>query len=162
MSGPAGVLAGMRHSVRSSLRYSLVLLGVVAGVACSSTTGPGEFKRERQLAVIRFYQDPMLIEVPSVVSRGVDFEVAVRTFGGGCIAQGDTEVSIVGRTAEVRPFDVFVTQLPPNGACTDDLRYYLHRATLRFTEPGMAIVRVRGRAQPGNDIVVVERVVLVK
>jgi hypothetical protein len=45
----------------------------------------------------------MLIEVPSVVLRGVDFEVAVRTFGGGCTAQGDTEVSIAGRTAEIRP-----------------------------------------------------------
>lgn len=161
----------MLHSVRSTLRYSLALLSSVAGVACSSTTGTeppsrvilgGEFKRERQLAVIRFYQDPMLIEVPSVVSRGVDFEVAVRTFGNGCVTQGDTEVSIAGRTAEVRPFDVFVTQLPPNSACTDILRYYLHRATMRFTEAGVATVRVRGRAQPGNDIIVVEHVVRVQ
>jgi hypothetical protein len=112
--------------------------------------------------VIQFYQDPMLIEVPSVVSRGVDFEVAVRTFGGGCVTQGDTEVSIAGRTAEVRPFDIFVTRLPPNGACTNELRYFPHRATLRFAEAGTAVVHIRGRAQPGDDVIVVERLVQVR
>ena len=148
---------------------ALVAPGSLTG--CSSTTGndimsgeiPGDdVQRERQPAWIRFYQDPMLVEVPNVASRGVDFEVTVRTFGGGCIAQGDTEVTIAATIAEVRPFDVFVTHLPPNYACTSELRHYLHRATLRFMAPGLATVRVRGRAHPGNDMIVVEQPVLVR
>jgi hypothetical protein len=104
----------------------------------------------------------MLVEIPKVVSRGVDFEVAVRTFGGGCMGQGDTEVSISGRSAEVRPYDLFPTRLPPNTACTADLRYYLHRATLRFSEAGLAMVRVRGRAHPGDRVVLILQRVIVR
>jgi hypothetical protein len=161
----------VRASVTVSLRHSLFLLGVVALAGCGSNSGAeitgqpivgDEVRRERQLAWIRFYQDPMLVEIPNVVSRGVDFEVAVRTFGGGCISQGDTEVSIAGKTAEVRPFDIFVTHIPPNSACTSELRYYLHRATLRFTEAGLATVRVRGRAHPGGRGVVVDEWVIVR
>jgi hypothetical protein len=43
-----------------------------------------------------------------------------------------------------------------------ELRYYLHRATVRLAEPAVAIVRVCGRAQPGNNLIVVERLVLVR
>src|SRR5688572_7031752 len=52
-------------------------------------------------------------------------------------------------SAEVRPFDIFVTRLPRNVACTSELRHFLHRARLRFTSPGLATVRVRGRSHPG-------------
>ena len=146
-------------------------LALIAAAACGSPTdvglltGPGvgdEIRTERQLAWIRFYRDPMHVAIPNVVTRGVDFEVAVRTFGGGCIGQGDTEVAVTGRTAEVRPFDLFVTQLPQNAACTMELRYYLHRATVRFNESGVAKVRIRGRAHPGNDVVVIEEAVVVR
>jgi hypothetical protein len=161
----------VRASVAVGLHQLPLLLAVGALAGCSSNSGAeitgqpivgDEIRRERQLAWIRFYEDPMLVEVPNVVSRGVDLEVAVRTFGGGCISQGDTEVSISGRSAEVRPFDVFVTHLPPNYACTSELRYYLHRATLRFAERGLATVRVRGRAHPGDRVIVVAKLVIVQ
>lgn len=143
------------------LRALLSVALVFIGPACRAITAD-EIQRERQLAVIRHYHDQTLVEIPSHVTSGVDFDISVRTFGGGCIAQGDTEISISGRSAEVRPYDVFVTRLPANMACTDDLRFYLHRARLRFAEPGLATVRIRGRERPGDRVVVVEQTVVVR
>jgi len=85
------------------------------------------------------------------------FDVAVRTYGGGCVDQGDTEVTISGADAEVRPFDIFVTRAPDNYVCTDILKLFTHRATLRFTQAGPATVRIRGRNEPGGEIIIIER-----
>jgi hypothetical protein len=144
-----------------SLRAVLLMAVASAGLSCRSVTGD-ETQQERQLAWIRYYGERELVEMPSEVARGADFEVTVRTFGGGCIGQGDTEVSVSGRSAEVRPYDLFVTSLPPNAACTDDLRYYQHRATLRFTQTGTAVVRVRGREAPSRRVIFVVRTVQVR
>jgi hypothetical protein len=139
---------------RVALALSILALPIFSG--CRSITGD-EIRRERQPARIRFYHDPIVIEIPSTVSRGTDFEVRVRTYGGGCIDEGDTEVTMAESHAELRPFDIFVTHLPPNVACPDVLRVYVHRATLRFAQAGTATVRVRGRSVPGDEVIVVER-----
>ena len=160
----------MPHPHRSvTRRWLLAAAFLLAG--CGSPTGiertrgilpDDEIRRERRLGWIQFYHDPIAIQVPAEVTRAVDFEVTVRTYGGGCIGQGDTEVSVDGRTAEVRPYDIFVTHLPPNMACTADLRLYTHRATLRFNAAGVATVRIRGRTHPGDGVVVINRPVIVR
>jgi hypothetical protein len=51
---------------------------------------------------------------------------------------------------------------PPDGACTDILQYHVHRATIRFNQLGGATVRVRGRAEPDDRVLTVERQVTVQ
>jgi len=116
-----------------------------------------EIRRERQLALIQFHNDPIVVQIPETVSVATNFEVTVRTYGGGCIDQGDTEVRIAGQAATVRPHDVFVTAMPPNYACTAELRLYTHRALLRFEQIGPAIVTVHGRVRPGDTTITVQR-----
>jgi hypothetical protein len=141
--------------------HTLRVLAVVALAGCSIITG-NEIRRERQLGWIRFHNDPVVVEVPGIVSREVDFDVTVGTYGGGCVDQGDTEVALSGADAEVRPFDIFVVEMPDNYACTDILKRFTHRATLRFTQAGAATVRIRGRAAPDGEVIVVERQVTVQ
>ena len=124
---------------------TIVAIALVATVGCRLFTD-NEIRRERQPAILQFYEDPIVIQVPETVAVASEFEVTVRTYGDGCIDQGDTEVSISGRQASVRPYDHFVTHLPPNYACPDILKVYTHRAVLRFDERGLATVTVHGRA----------------
>ena len=142
-----------------ALLLGTLVLAVSAG--CRLLTD-NEIRRERQLALIEFYGDPIVIEIPDTVAVGSPFEVTVRTYGGGCIDPGDTEVSVTGQAATVRPYDVFVTHLPPNYACTDDIRLYTHRATVRFDQAGPATVTVHGRVRPGDSAIAVPRSVHVR
>jgi hypothetical protein len=142
-----------------ALLLGTLVLAVSAG--CRLHTD-NEVRRERQLALIEFYGDPVVLAIPDTVAVGSPFEVTVRTYGGGCIDPGDTEVSLTGQAATVRPYDVFVTDLPPNYVCNDDLRLYTHRATLRFDQRGPATVTVRGRVRPGDSAIAVQRSVHVR
>jgi hypothetical protein len=147
----------------TSSRISPALLFAIAlgSSACRLATD-NEIRRERQPALIWFYHDPVVVQVPETVAVATPFEVTVRTYGGGCIDEGDTEVSVTGRAAVVRPYDIFVTHLPPNYACTSDLRLYTHRASVRFDDAGPATVTIYGRARPGDSTVVVQRSVHVR
>jgi hypothetical protein len=146
-------------SLRCLTAFLLASLGL--GLGCQLFTD-NEIRRERQPANLRFYGDPLILTMPETVAVATPFDVTVRTYGGGCIDEGDTEVSLTPRAAEVRPYDIFVTYLPPSYACTDDLRLYSHRAVLRFEEIGPATVTVRGRAQPGDSVIAVQRSVQVQ
>ena len=142
-----------------ALFLGTLVLAVSAG--CRLLTD-NEIRRERQLALIEFYGDPIVLEIPDTVAVGSPFEVTVRTYGGGCIDPGDTELSVAGQAATVRPYDVFVTHLPPNYACTSDLRLYTHRAAVRFDQAGPATVTVHGRVRPGDSAIAVQRSVDVR
>lgn len=138
-----------------------VVVAVAVALGCDALTGP-EPRLARQAAVLRFYGDPVVVQVPDTVPRATEFAVTVRSYGGGCIQQGDTEVRVSGRTVVIRPHDLFVTELPPDAACTDDLRLHTHRATLRFEEPGAVLVTIHGRERPGDAAVAVQRSVHVR
>jgi hypothetical protein len=137
---------------------ALTALGVGA---CQAITG-SDFHRERRLGTIGFYGQPVSVQAPTTASRGADFEVVVLTFGGGCVDQGDTQVTTAATHAEIQPFDIFTTEMPADYACTDILKTFPHRATLRFTQPGPVTIRVRGREEPGGAVIVVERQVTVE
>src|SRR5918999_643775 len=156
----------MGLSVRATRRVPLPGLALIALVVCGgceAITGGDGVRRERLLGWISFHGEPVVVDAPGTVSRGVDFDVTVRTYGGGCVDQGDAEVTLSGADAEVRPFDIFVTRAPNNYVCTTDiLKSFTHRATLRFMQPGPATVRFRGRAEPSGETIVVERQVTVQ
>lgn len=155
----------MRFSVREvRLVEAATLFGLSAIVAltgCRPITGD-EIRRERQLGVIRLGQQAVVVEIPNAVSRNTDFSVTVSTFGNGCVDEGDTEVTTSGSHAEIRPFDIFVTHAPRNYSCADILRTHIHGATLRFSQAGLATVHIRGRDDPGGEVIVVERQVTVQ
>ena len=148
-------------SLSRSLPLLLLTLALGSSAGCR-LIADNEIRRERQLGLIQYYHDPLVVQIPETVAVASPFEVTVRTYGGGCIDQGDTEVSVVGQAAAVRPYDVFVTDLPPNYACTDELRLYTHRAHVRFEQAGPATVTVHGRVRPGDSVMVVQRSVHVR
>lgn len=146
--------------MRLSRITSGVLL-VLAAVGCELVTD-GEIRRERLLAHIRHYHDPAVLEVPDTVAVATPFEVIVRSYGNGCVDQGDTELTVSGRAAEIVPYDHFVTHMPSNYACTDELRTFAHRATVRFDAVGSATVTARGRVLPGDSVIRVQHSVIVR
>jgi hypothetical protein len=155
----------MRFSVREARLVEAAtlfgLLAVVALTGCRLITGD-EIRRERQLGVIRLGHQTVVVEIPNAVTRNTDLSVTVSTFGNSCVDKGDTEVTTSGSSAEIRPFDIFVTHAPRNYSCADILRTHVHGATLRFSQAGLATVRVRGRIEPGGETMVVERQVTVQ
>ena len=138
--------------MRSSFRRIAwpLALAAIALAGCSSVAGP---EVTREMGVISFYQQPVLIEVPAAVEAGTPFQILVRTYGGGCITRNGTDVESNGFQADVIPYDL------NSGAevCTDELRMFDHTATLAFSSTGTALIRIHGLEQPGNRQIVVER-----
>lgn len=142
----------------------LLLFSLTVSIwACSS---PTELARPdengRLLGTIEHYGDPVGVELPSHVERGEDFTVTVTTYGGGCIAKGETESEVEGLRAVVTPFDYDAVNLPANAACPDILYLYAHTATLRFDERGEAQVVIRGQQKPSREVITVKRTVIIE
>jgi hypothetical protein len=64
--------------------------------------------------------------------------------------------------ASVTPYDIEVTHLPENHVCADFLAFYYHVGLVRFTQAGSALVEVKGRRKPENELFAVERPVYVR
>ena len=86
--------------------------------------------------------DSVVFVVPDTVTRGVAFDVSVRSYGGGCVTQGPTEVASAGDTLVVHPYHVVRTGR--DIACTAELRHFTHTARLTFPTAGTRSVRVIG------------------
>lgn len=82
----------------------------------------------------------------------------VTTYGGGCIREDTTAVVVSGmRAAVVRYQQVYSPR--PREACADILTITRRTETVRFPSAGRAMVRVIGRAAPGDSLVTIERAV---
>jgi hypothetical protein len=140
-------------------RFSFAPLALLVLAGCGGEVITGtEF--ERRLAVIDFYDGSgVVVEVPTAATRGVGFDVAVTSYGNGCVEQADAEVEVSGLTATVDPH-----QLVAVGGveCLDVLRTFRHVAQLRFDQAGTAIVRFRGLRRSAGDTMTVERTVVVQ
>jgi len=110
---------------------------LAAGCASAMRSGPVE----RNAAVLQFYREPVVIEVPGSATAGQAFSVTIRTYGGGCVREGYTEVSVQGRTAQLRPRDM---QSDSAEVCTAELRTFRHESRVTFDQPGRATVRIHG------------------
>lgn len=129
-----------------------------ATAACPGITGLTE-RWERRPAYLVDHETARVV-VPAQVSAGADFQVNITSYGGGCERQGDTEVSISqqARTAEVTPYDE--TNVAAE-VCTQELKMFAHTATVRFEQPGTAVVRVHGVRLQDKAPVTVTRTVQV-
>jgi hypothetical protein len=144
----------MKTSIRPFRHYCIAAAAIAVLCSCDSSTGPDDNHR---IGTISFYHDPVVVEAPRDVVRGQTFAVSVRTYGGGCVKQGPTNVAIAGGRAIVTPYDV------DTGAslCTTELRLYTHEAMLRFDDTGTMTIAFRGLRQPEGTQIVEERTVVV-
>ena len=131
------------------IRHIMIALAIVTVAACNplGIDLPGE---DYHPGTIEFYGDTGQILAPFEAEPDVPFSVRVRTFGGGCTEKGVTRSEINDLIGELRPFDV----TSDAQACPDILRTFTHEATFRFDRPGLATIRIHGRAEPGGEPVV--------
>ena len=141
----------------SSRRPPLALLASFVALGACSVLGLEEPETVRGAAILLHYGDTTTVTLPTSARVGVPVSIAVTSFGGGCITQGETEFTLRGLEAEVRPYRYEAVRLPPNMACTDELRIFRHTVSLEFEESGDARVRVFGLRRPGDAPHVVER-----
>lgn len=136
---------------------ALVALGCSSGTEPGAQPGGGAPDR-RVLGTIEHYGDAAVVSVPDTVVAGETFTVRVRTYGGGCVSQGHTEAKVSGTQAMITPFDI----RSDAEVCTQELRFFDHAAELRFEQPGTAEVVVRGVRKPGDEVITIERRVVVR
>jgi len=141
----------------NSRRPALTVLVSFVAVAACSAFGPEGPETVRGAAILLHHGDTTTVTVPTSVRVGVPVSITATSFGGGCIAKGETELTLRGLEAEVRPYRYETIRLPPNMACTSELRIFQHTVTLEFEQPGVARVRVFGLRRPGETPYVVER-----
>ena len=140
---------------------TLSLRTLAAAAVIASTASCGVFDIDddgRRIGVITFYSEPVVIDAPTAARRGEHFEVRVRTYGGGCIRQGETSTAVEGLRAGVTPYDIDSGA----GVCTSELRVFDHTARLRFDDTGPAIITVRGRRLPENELLIIEHHLIVQ
>jgi hypothetical protein len=139
-------------------RFSFAALAFLTLAGCEGLTGPDYARR---LAVIELTEgDPVKVEVPATVTRGVAFEVAITTYGGGCVRQGDTDAEVRGLTATVEPYQLVVAD--KDVVCTQELRTFRNVAQLRFDQAGTGRIRFYGVSRTAGGTITVERTVVVQ
>jgi hypothetical protein len=94
---------------------------------------------------------------PVVVRQ--EFVVMVATTYGGCTRPGETNVSVSGLKAEIRPYNRIPISLWEQW-CSLVLRASTHQIPLRFDSPGKATVRVVGRGAQGQKVVFERQVIV--
>jgi hypothetical protein len=140
-----------------NLHIRFAASGVVVVLLCACNGFLGWSGEGQRLGIISFYNDPIVIEVPDTVASGLMFQVRVRTYGGGCITQGHTDVRVDGLRVTVTPYDIH----SGGNVCTTELRLFQHEAAVRFDRVGTATVAVRGMRRPDDQTITEERTVVV-
>ena len=112
---------------------------------------------DRGPAVLAFYGETTSVELVPSTRVGEATALRFTSFGGGCIRQDTTVAEVSGLSAEVRPYRLEPAELPPNTACTSELRLDQDVVQLRFSQSGRARVRIVGLARPGDQPFVIER-----
>jgi hypothetical protein len=148
---------------RLSTRLATLAVGwlFVGCTAAGPDDSPLLSTTERGPALLVFYGDTTAVELAASVRVGEVAIVRFTSFGGGCVSQDMTEAAVSGLTAEVRAYRREPRELPPNTACTAELRIDQNVTELRFAELGHAHVRIVGLARPGDRPFVLERDLLV-
>lgn len=135
-------------SISALPRWSIAVVAALA-IGCQSPTEPIYVE---EVGFIGWNAEPFdVLVLPPSAAAGADFTITVTSVGDGCSAPARTDVRYESNVAIVTPYDNQVVWLPPNWGCPDILLTHVHVATLRFTTPGVAQVRVEGRRYPGLE-----------
>ena len=109
------------------------LVGTLLGAAaCTNPTAPltsTALRLEQPLptpgssalrvASVTYHGELPLVDAPSTAVAGQPFEVAVTTYGGGCIGEDTTVVDVSGHGADIVPYQRI--HQPPQGRFSSDL-----------------------------------------
>lgn len=180
MRNGGGVLAaGPRcepNSTDGRMRISGVGLMILATLSCYASMpagpdheatrlemplpAPGEWAR--RLALIVYYDnEPPVVEIPASGFVGRALGVYIRTYNGSCFKDDTAVVSVAANRAEIAPYQrIYSTRAFE--ACTAELSIKRRRVDVVFPSRGDAIVRVTGRARPGDSLVAVSRRIRIK
>lgn len=142
------------------VRASLCAI-LLAGAACGPPSGPGPTV-VYQPGILASDRGDEVIVAPERGTVGVPLLVVVRTRGGGCVRKGEAQSHVDGLTADVTPFDYFTVILPPNSACTRELRIFSHEASVVFDRAGVATIRAHGRRDPDGSPIVLSRTIIIE
>lgn len=158
------------HIYRASLKTASAnsdIPQLLDGACAENTNTPDEKTGSRILGVLGFDSQTaeQSISIPATIAANKDFEITVTTSGNGCVRAADTGVILGENTADIFVYD-FTTANRPGIVCTMILKSLSHKATLKFTKTGEAVIRVWGRKAGGNaplgEPVVIEKRVTVR
>ena len=125
---------GARPKRTRQVRRHLAMLAVAIGAAGLLACEEQELSSGIVIGKIDF-DDPAwpAPQIPETATVGVPLEIAVWTGGSGCYEYARIEGGVNGRSATVRPMDMFTV-----GGCSTDPEFSEHRTTRVFEEPGTA------------------------
>lgn len=115
---------------------------------CGTRSEPVEgLRRERFPAIISLGGSAVEVTSRDTVVIGTPLMLRVASFGSsGCVTVGETDVTVRGLNAEVRPYRYEIV----GGGCQAIVLTLEHVVTLQFGDTGTATIRVVGNALPGD------------
>ena len=130
------------------MRYGLFVLALLMACAVREVTGPYQARRLGTIAGFN-NNDPNI----TILRDGRTVTVSVTSYGGGCESKGETELAVSGLSAVVTPYDYTYSA---TGACTQQLKSFVHSTSIEFAEPGTAQITIRGldgRTRSANNLI---------
>ncbi|MGB7070428.1 MAG: hypothetical protein WBD22_13120 [Pyrinomonadaceae bacterium] len=110
-------------------------------------------------------EDASAVTVPQTAQVDKEFQVSVITSGNGCANKGNTSVVLGEKTADVFIYDS-TSANRPGIMCTMIHKTFDHTATIKFPQPGEAVVRIWARKHkadlPMGEPVVIAKTVMIK
>lgn len=137
------------HKINNLFLYCLTFAGLLTLIGCNPINSGSTFKTLP--GVLTYHDQPLQVTLPDTVPVNTQFAATVITYGTGCIAQGSTEIIINDLDAELKPYDWYVGEIPPDWICTDAVRMYEHTVLLKFTRTGTANITFTGRSLPDDQ-----------
>lgn len=155
---PRTSLLARTTSSRAGLGLAVCFCALAA--ACTSLLEPDERRAMGLLFDPELGFEESAVELPATVTAGEAFTVTIRTWWpSGSARKGVVEVQSRAMAATLTPYD-FVRGSGRYGLAA--VQRFTHTARLIFWSPGVARVRVRGRAWRSNDVWTIERSVEVR
>ena len=115
-------------------------------VGCGTKDAPVEgLRRERFPVILSVGGQAVEVTSRDTVRIGMPLTLRILSFGSsGCVDVGETDVTVRGLSAEVRPYRYELV----GGACLPIVLGLEHVVTLQFGDTGTATIRVVGNALP--------------
>ena len=103
---------------------SVLLLGVLAGslAGCRNSSEPSSPSAPSEFVLLGAYQ----LNAPATVAAGSSLTVVLTVYTGSCLHFDHIDESRRGTTITLAPFGIDQVDLPPNTACTTELRLEVH------------------------------------
>ena len=141
---------------RFAIIAAATLLGALAG--CKDVTGSEE---SLYLSYIQGLDtDNPQVVVPTNATAGQAFEVSVNTvWQNGCMRKGELDISQEPQWVLITPYDIMGEI---NSGCATGSKQFVHTGSVTFNTAGTYTVYIRGRNSANEEVVTIEREVIVE